>query len=153
MVMEALTYIGVRITEQCNAGPACIDRCFSQQGDPLGEATTEEFFTIIQTLADNGIQAVNIMGGEPSLRKDLPDIVQFAKSVGLEVILSTNTLTLTNELLDKVAPYIDWLSISIDGDNKRMNDGLRGPGQLASVQRVLDHAASTDHTYRVKVNT
>lgn len=153
MAIEALTYIGLRITEQCNAGPACIDRCFSQQGDPQGEATTADFFTIIQTLRENGIHAINIMGGEPTLREDLPEILKYAKSVGLEVILSTNTLSLPNEKLDAIAPYIDWLSISIDADNKRMNDGLRGPGQFASVNRVLEHIAQSDYPFRVKVNT
>ncbi|OGG11535.1 hypothetical protein A2Z00_02805 [Candidatus Gottesmanbacteria bacterium RBG_13_45_10] len=147
-------YVGYRVTEGCNAGQACRDRCFSREGGTTPpDPSIDEVRLSLWTLREAGIRAVNLMGGEPTTRDDIVDIARFAHDIGLRVILTTNTIALTKERLDELAPYLDWLSVSIEADNQRVNDGLRGRGQLAAVTQVIGWIGEENYPFHLKVNT
>ena len=47
------------------------------------EMSTEEVKRVISELASIGVQVVNFTGGEPTLQKDLPELLIYAKDLGL----------------------------------------------------------------------
>lgn len=149
-----IEYVGYRVTELCNAGQACKSRCFSvENGTLYPDPTLDEIQQGLFRLRNGSVRAVNIMGGEPTRRGDLADIVRCAHELGFETVLSTNTLQLSRELLERLAPHLHWVSISLDADTAKINDGLRGPGQFAAAKRTIGWIAEEQFPFRLKVNT
>lgn len=72
---------------------ACQKDCpYCDANKPRGsELETEGVFSVLDKLAETGIQMVDLSGGEPTLRKDLPQIISYsAKEKGILTTLSTN---------------------------------------------------------------
>lgn len=76
----------------------------------------------IGELADFGVEEISIGGGEPFIRKDLPEIVDEIKSYGIE-----SGITTSGWLTGKVPfPLADHYEISIDGVKPETHDKIRG---------------------------
>lgn len=69
-----------------------------------------------------------LLGGEPTLHPDLPEIIRAAKSMRYAVTVDSNGF-LFHDLLAKVTPAeLDFLSFSLDGPDPEVNDPIRGVG-------------------------
>jgi len=128
------------ITYGCNL--ACI-HCLSSSGrrDPR-ELTTSEAKTVIDELHDLQVFYVNIGGGEPTIRSDFYELVDYSVARGVGVKFSTNGSTITLERARRLAgsDYVD-VQISIDGADAATNDSVRGAGSYATARRAMDHLA------------
>jgi MoaA/NifB/PqqE/SkfB family radical SAM enzyme len=71
------------------------------------------------------VSKLNITGGEPLLRDDLPQILKQAKEIGLEVSLTTNGI-LYNERAQWLDKTVDKLFFSLDYPFAEMHDRSRG---------------------------
>jgi mycofactocin radical SAM maturase len=131
------------LTYGCNL--ACI-HCLSSSGrrDPA-ELTTAETMEVIDELARMSVFYVNIGGGEPTIRGDFYEVVDYAVSRGVGVKFSTNGSTINAERARRLAgtDYID-VQISIDGADAATNDQVRGDGSYAAARRAMDHLAAAD---------
>ena len=129
------------ITYGCNL--ACI-HCLSSSGrrDP-NELSTAEAMAVVDELHDMQVFYVNIGGGEPTIRSDFYDLVEYCVSRGVGVKFSTNGSTLTPGRAKRLSDsdYID-VQISIDGADAATNDAVRGKGSYASARRAMDHLAA-----------
>ncbi len=97
--------------------------CFATFND-LGvvKHNLENSKKIISEIAKNGFTKITFAGGEPTLIKELPEIVKYAKELGLITTIVTNGAKLSEELLlRKLAPYLDWVALSIDTLNDELN--------------------------------
>ena len=128
------------ITYGCNL--ACI-HCLSSSGrrDPR-ELSTGEAKAVIDELHDLQVFYVNIGGGEPTIRSDFYELVEYAVSRGVGVKFSTNGSTLNADKAKRLAgtDYVD-VQISIDGADETTNDAVRGRGSYASARRAMDALA------------
>lgn len=149
---EKLQYAGFRLTERCNAGKACKDRCFSREGVILPDPPLSQILTTLDRI-EGLVVDINNMGGEPTNREDLPQILRAEQERGFGRVMSTNALLLSEERLDEIVPLLDWLSLSVDADSQRVNDGLRGKGQWESARRVIGWFGKHKPTCRLKINT
>jgi len=71
---------------------------------------------------------VIFLGGEPTMHRDLPEAVRFAKQLGFDVTVDSNGY-LFHDFLNRVAPHeLDFLSFSLDGPDAAVNDPIRGEG-------------------------
>src|SRR6476661_8179422 len=108
------------ITYGCNL--ACI-HCLSSSGrrDPR-ELSTAEAMAVVDELHDMQVFYVNIGGGEPTIRSDFYELVDYAVSRGVGVKFSTNGSTMTAARAQRLAgsDYID-VQISIDGASALTN--------------------------------
>ena len=129
------------ITYGCNL--ACI-HCLSSSGrrDPR-ELSTAEAMGVIDELHDLQVFYVNIGGGEPTIRSDFYDLVDYSVSQGVGVKFSTNGSTITPARAERLAgrDYVD-VQISIDGADKATNDAVRGPGSYDTARRAMDNLAA-----------
>jgi len=67
-----------------------------------------------------------LLGGEPTMHPDLPEIIRAAKSMRYAVTVDSNGF-LFHDLLEKVTPEeLDFLSFSLDGPDPEINDPIRG---------------------------
>jgi MoaA/NifB/PqqE/SkfB family radical SAM enzyme len=105
---------------------------------PADELTTADFEVISGKLAEAGSLVVSIEGGEPTLRRDLPEIVAaFARYH--HPIVFTNGWKIDGELARALwSSGLDTVGVSIDYPDAR-HDAHRGkPGTLAAARRAID---------------
>jgi mycofactocin radical SAM maturase len=128
------------LTYGCNL--ACV-HCLSSSGrrDPL-ELTTDELLRVVDELADMQVFYVNIGGGEPTLRPDFWDVVDYCVESRVGVKFSTNGSRITPAIAQRLAAtdYVD-VQISIDGADAATNDAVRGDGTFAIATTAMQHLA------------
>lgn len=67
-----------------------------------GELITEEVFFILDQLKDIGCLYLGFTGGEPFIRKDIIEILWYAKKKGFQVILYTNASLINEKIADEL---------------------------------------------------
>ncbi|RMI28831.1 mycofactocin radical SAM maturase [Nocardia stercoris] len=129
------------LTYACNL--ACA-HCLSSSGrrDPR-ELSTAECRTVIDTLQRMQVFYVNIGGGEPTVRADFWELLDYSVDHRVGVKFSTNGIRLTPERATQLAAadYVD-VQISIDGATAEVNDAVRGPGSFATAHRAMANLAA-----------
>ncbi|MQY22537.1 mycofactocin radical SAM maturase [Nocardia macrotermitis] len=128
------------LTYACNL--ACV-HCLSSSGrrDPR-ELSTEQCKAVIDELQRMKVFYVNIGGGEPTVRSDFWELLDYAVAHDVGVKFSTNGVRLTPERAAKLAAtdYVD-VQISLDGATAEVNDAVRGPGSFDMATRALQNLA------------
>lgn len=78
--------------------------------------TTDEVILISRLFVSQGVRKIRLTGGEPTIRKDLVDIISQLKQIPkLEnVSITTNGLVLTRNLVSYQRAGLDSLNISLD---------------------------------------
>ncbi|MFH5823737.1 mycofactocin radical SAM maturase [Georgenia sp. AZ-5] len=124
------------LTYACNL--SC-SHCLSASGrrDP-NELSTEQCKAIIDELQRMQVFYVNIGGGEPTVRPDFFEIVEYATAHDVGVKFSTNGVRITPEAARRIAGngYID-VQISLDGATAEVNDAVRGTGSFDLAVRAM----------------
>jgi MoaA/NifB/PqqE/SkfB family radical SAM enzyme len=118
----------VLVTHACNF--RCLMCAFGRGEIPTGELTTEEIRRVIREFREMGLMNCLFSGGEPLLRKDLAELVAYAKELEFtNILVFTNGSLLTEqratELLDAGANSI---SISVDGYGETHERQRQVPG-------------------------
>ncbi len=126
------------LTYACNLECA---HCLSSSGrrDPR-ELSTEQCKAVIDELQRMQVFYVNIGGGEPTIRPDFWELLQYAVDHQVGVKFSTNGVRLTPERAAFLAStdYVD-VQISLDGATAEVNDYVRGPGSYDTAIRALQN--------------
>jgi mycofactocin biosynthetic radical S-adenosylmethionine protein MftC len=124
------------LTYACNL--SCV-HCLSSSGrrDPR-ELTTGECKAVIDELERMQVFYVNIGGGEPTVRPDFWELVDYATEHHVGVKFSTNGVRITPEVARRLATsdYID-VQISLDGATRAVNDAVRGAGSYDTALRAM----------------
>lgn len=112
-----------------------------------------ELGRVVKTFAMLGTNKVRLTGGEPSLRKDLPEIIKLCKQTpGIEqVAITTNGYRITQQLKDWLDAGLDALNVSIDSLDPRMFQTITGHDKFDEVMRGIEMAIQLG-VPRIKVN-
>ncbi|XP_054000848.1 molybdenum cofactor biosynthesis protein 1 isoform X2 [Hylaeus anthracinus] len=111
------TYLRISITERCNL--RCL-YCMPAEGVKLtkndGILRIDEILKIADLFVKEGVHKIRLTGGEPTVRKDIVDIIAGLKQLpGLkEVAITTNGLTLSRQLPALQRAGLDAINISLD---------------------------------------
>ena len=129
------------LTYACNL--AC-RHCLSSSGrrDPR-ELSTAECKAVIGELERMQVFYVNIGGGEPTVRPDFWELVDYATEHHVGVKFSTNGVKITPEVARRLAAsdYVD-VQISLDGATADVNDAVRGAGSYATALTAMRNLAA-----------
>ncbi|MGW5269634.1 mycofactocin radical SAM maturase [Rhodococcus sp. NPDC003994] len=124
------------LTYACNL--SCV-HCLSSSGrrDPR-ELSTEQCKAVIDELQRMQVFYVNIGGGEPTVRSDFWELVDYATDHQVGVKFSTNGVRIDETVAARLAAsdYVD-VQISLDGATAEVNDAVRGPGSFDMAVRAL----------------
>ncbi len=122
-----------------------------------------EMFRVVEAIAaaplpfGKTVRKLTFAGGEPTLCPWLPELIGHAKSLGLVTMLVTNGSRCTPEFLHRMAPVLDWLTVSIDSLDAELNramgrhDSKGNPLSAETYSRILSDAAVFG--LRTKINT
>jgi mycofactocin radical SAM maturase len=129
------------LTYACNL--ACV-HCLSSSGrrDP-NELSTAECKRLIDEFERMQIFYVNIGGGEPTIRNDFWELVDYATAHHVGIKFSTNGSRITPEVAERLASsdYVD-VQISLDGASPEVNDAVRGVGSFDTAVRAMERMAA-----------
>lgn len=163
---RTIDYMRVSVTDRCNL--RCI-YCMPVQGVPAVShqdiLTYDEIARLCRIGSELGIRKLKLTGGEPLVRRGLPELVRMLKEIpGIEqVTLTTNGTLLKQQIRDLVISGLDAVNISIDtldpekyrkvtrlGDVRDAVEGLRAaceiPGLKVKVNCVpLEGAEDEDY--------
>jgi pyrroloquinoline quinone biosynthesis protein E len=109
------------------------------------ELETSQWTRVLSEAADLGIVQAHFSGGEPTLRRDLPQLVRHASHAGLYTNLITQGTFLSDDLLDTLlASGLDHVQISIQAPEEELGDRIAGTRVHAHKFEVLERVAARD---------
>jgi len=118
-----------------------------------GELNTEEAKCLINQIADVSRPLLILSGGEPLLRTDLYDLIQYGANKGLRMGVGSNGSLINQEVAKNLkAAGVKTVSISLDSRNPEEHDEFRGV--KGSWQKAINAiAALRQNGVLVQVNT
>jgi len=113
------------ITRTCNL--KCV-HCYNDSGvgKPSNEVTTAKAKEVLDDLAQFGAPSVLFSGGEPQMRPDLFELIEYAVGQGLRAVISTNGTLIAPDKAQLIKDLgVSYVGISLDGMGP-VNDKFRG---------------------------
>ncbi|MEY4246594.1 MAG: hypothetical protein RIS69_141 [Actinomycetota bacterium] len=126
------------LTYACNL--QCV-HCLSSSGQrDERELSTAEAKKILDDLRDLQVFYINIGGGEPMVRRDFFELLEYSVANGIGVKFSTNGAFIDDEKAQRLAAmdYLD-IQISLDGVDAATNDAVRGEGSYDMAIRAMEN--------------
>jgi len=148
------TYLRIAVTDRCNL--KCT-YCVPLQGLIWKKSTellsNEEILSLANIFATMGITKLRLTGGEPLVRKDLPELVQeLSKIKQLHTIaMTTNGILLADHAKQLKASGLNALNISLDTFKKDRFAAITGSDQLKVVLNGI-HSALSCQFESIKLN-
>jgi MoaA/NifB/PqqE/SkfB family radical SAM enzyme len=103
--------------------------------------TTAQMSRVIQEGQELGVSVLNFVGGEPLLRKDLPEIIGSVDRNLTTTILFTNGTLLPERARSLRSAGLDSVYVSIDSADPALNDRFRGlPGGFTQAVKAIESA-------------
>ena len=149
MGLSAPVNVTWEVTYACNL--RCI-HCLSDSGFKRhGELTTEECLRVIDSLAAMKVFQFNIGGGEPFMRPDFLDLMDYAHQKGMVTCISTNGTLIDRETARRLDNKLVYIQVSLDGATAESNDAIRGSGSFNNALQAMEHLRQMD--IDVSINT
>ena len=114
-----------RCTRRCVG--SCLYCSYTREYAKDAEVDTKTAYKIVDEVHDFGSPWFGISGGEPLIRKDIFDIIGYARKMGFEVSLITSGFAFDEKSLDGLVRNEVHTAVSVDG-NRESNDKIRGKG-------------------------
>jgi len=138
------------LTDNCNL--RCVS-CACWRNTTRNELSTDEWKDVLRQLVRLPIHKANFTGGEPLIRRDAVELMDFAQRIGItHTHLNTNAILLTPAKLDEVlAAGIRSFNVSVDGP-RALHDQIRGCEDAFDLTtRHLRNVIAKRDRYRLKV--
>jgi cyclic pyranopterin phosphate synthase len=146
----------VSITDRCNY--KCVYCRTGQVGAQYAELSTSEYLRLIRNFVSLGIEKVRLTGGEPLLRRDLPEMIhematwRTPSGQPLDIAVTTNGHLLDDLAKPLKAAGLSRITVSMDAVDQAIFERItRIPGSYEAVVRGI-RAAQQAGFERVKVN-
>jgi len=133
------------VTKRCNL--RCL-HCSIEESDE-GELTLEEGKRLIEDAAELGDVKFAFTGGEPLLRKDIYELISYASSFDMQIVMATNATLITREVARRLKDAgLERFGVSIDGVGDA-HDKIRGvKGAFERAMRGLEAALAEDLSFQ-----
>jgi len=133
----------IDITSRCNC--RCV-MCHVWKSEPSDELSTQQWVDTLRDIArwPGPGTKVNISGGEPLLRADLPELLGEAARLGLAAGFVTNGTLITEEVATAIVDSgVFNVNVSLDSLDPAIHDRLRGvAGTTVKALAAFDHLAA-----------
>lgn len=122
--------VNLEITKRCNL--RCIHCDIRKMPETYQDIIKKEFSTseikdIVNSLKSLGTKYISISGGEPFLRKDIFEIIEYIKNRDMGLHISSNGALVTKEVAKRINDLgLNAISISLDAVTPELHDEIRG---------------------------
>ena len=142
---RTINYMRVSVTDRCNL--RCV-YCMPPEGVPCLShrdiLTYDEITRVCRIGAGLGISRIKLTGGEPLVRRGLPDLLGMIREIpGIEqVTLTTNGILLKDKINELVSNGLNTVNISIDSPDPDRYEKITRGGRLEEALAGLEAALS-----------
>jgi len=150
-----MNYLRISVTDRCNlkcsyCRPSDDSFCALAHSQVL---TFEEIVRVVRVAARMGVNKVRLTGGEPLVRRGMPQLVALLKAIpGIQdLALSTNAILLEKQAADLFAAGLTRVNISLDSIQPERFKQLTGGGELETALRGIRKAVEVGFS-PIKVN-
>ena len=135
-------YIRLSITERCNFRcQYCLPDGYSKTCSD-SDLSLSEINNLVAALVDMGVWKIRLTGGEPTLRRDINEIIQVIKSYQeiKQIALTTNGYKLLDNIGDYHRNGLTNLNVSIDSLNSEQFKTITQVDKLDYILKSLESA-------------
>jgi len=115
-------YASYKVTHKCNLRCSFCNVWMEDTPD----LAKEDVFTVLDNIGNSSIVVLSLEGGDPLVRKDLGEILEYAYQKPFILFFTTNGHLLDKRPMEEYGKHIDFLHISID----------EGHGNLEFLERL-----------------
>ncbi|MCW4014928.1 MAG: radical SAM protein [Candidatus Bathyarchaeota archaeon] len=130
-------FLNFECTYRCNM--KCSFCNIWRKSNSTNEASTTETKNKLLECWDLGCLILGITGGEPLLREDINEILQYSSSIGLITGLVTNGILLDKKI-DAISKYCELFAVSFDVNDKQTFNRTRGVNAFDTVKKNIELA-------------
>ncbi len=141
----------LEVTSRCNA--RC-EHCGSRCGDAISteEISVEDWKRTLYDISTHYRPQdiwLNVTGGEPLMRKDLFEIMDYASQLGYHWGMTTNGMLITDEVLEKMnSTHMETVSVSLDGLKETHERFRKVPG---CYERIIENIKKLQTVPSIKI--
>ena len=149
---QPVSAVNFHLLLACNM--ACT-HCFAANL-PGKRLSTKEAVEVVQMVSEAGFEKINFAGGEPMLHPGLGPLIRAAKERGMTTSMVTNGTMLTEQWLDRITAYLDWLAFSIDSADPTTHEAsgrATSKGPMSAAKYLGLCGAIKERGIRLKINT
>jgi radical S-adenosyl methionine domain-containing protein 2 len=155
-VIEGASTVNYHLLKACNMSCGFCFATFRDNYDNR-ELSREESLELVDKLCFAGFRKINFAGGEPTLRKWLPDLIQRAKSRNATTSIVTNGSRITPDWLGSLEGCLGMIALSIDSvdpeTQRRIGRVEKGMDPMSAEQYLDLSQRIRGYGIRLKVNT
>ena len=145
-------HISWNVTKKCNLYCKHCYRDSSLSELTEGELTTEEGKKLLDDIKKAGLQIIVFSGGEPLMRPDIYELIQYADRLGLTPLMGSNGTLITDDVAKKLKDSgLNAIAISIDSPSSEVHDHFRGTENALSMA-ITGIQNSINNGLKVQVN-
>jgi GTP 3',8-cyclase len=142
----------VSVTPRCNLRCSYCDPLGMGHKDPLGTVSVVDVRHVVEAAVGLGMTSVRFTGGEPLLRRELPEMIAHARAAGVEdVAITTNATLLKRRLPELLDAGLQRVNISLDAVDEAVFNRTTGGGSSKPVWAGIDELLSRG-LHPVKLN-
>lgn len=119
ITLELPLSVSLQITRKCNLN--CV---YCSEADSIPDAPIAEIKEMIASF--QGVKRIIVTGGEPLIRKDWIEVLEYLKEMRFEnIALATNGTLINPYVAENIADLVDYVDVTIDG-SKKIHNTIRG---------------------------
>jgi cyclic pyranopterin phosphate synthase len=150
---RSIDYVRLSVTDRCDLRCFyCLPKGFTDFEEPEDWLTFDEIERVMHAFGELGTRRIRITGGEPLVRKNLPELAnRLQRLPGIkDLSLSTNAVKLARFAEDLHHSGVRRLNVSLDSLNEKRFQKITG-GKLSKVMDGLMAAKAAGFT-PIKIN-
>jgi radical S-adenosyl methionine domain-containing protein 2 len=135
--------VNMHIIGTCNYG---CKFCYAPFVDRQNAIPLEDGKRIIDLLAGHGVTRITFAGGEPTLHRNLLELLTHARCAGIVTAVVTNASMIDEAWCQRFLPELRWLVLSLDSADpktcdaigrQKKNGQINHPRQIANAVRLV----------------
>lgn len=126
-----ISYICFEVSSICNMD---CKFCFANWRENRKQLPLEKVIFIIDKLKEYGVEAINLTGGDPLVRKDIVEICKHCRKLGITPIISTTGIELLKD--KEILKYIDSINLPLDSFEQEIHNKMR-PCSIKNHHRLI----------------
>ena len=129
------------VTPRCNLHCLYCHPLDWEQSEPPGNISVEDTRHFLQAMRLLGLESVRFTGGEPLLRKELPQMITAASELGIrDIAITTNGLLFKRKAKELKSAGLKRLNLSMDAVTPEVFKRMTHGGQVEKVWEAIETA-------------